>query len=263
MIENNTYQFVEIEIADRIGILYLNRPKKRNALNDQFVNELKQVLHEMEQNEKVKVVIIKAKGEAFCAGADLAYLQKLQNYSYEENLQDSLSLKELFELIYKYEKIIIAQVEGHALAGGAGIATVCDFIFSVPEAKFGFTEVKIGFVPALVSFFLIRKIGEARSRELLLTGSLISADKAKETGLINEVITSSEIGAFVSKFARKLVEETSGESIKTTRQIISEVQHLSQEEALNKLAEINAKARESKDCILGIDSFLNKRKIEW
>ena len=229
MIENNTYQFVEIEIADRIGILYLNRPKKRNALNDQFVNELKQVLHEMEQNEKVKVVIIKAKGEAFCAGADLAYLQKLQNYSYEENLQDSLSLKELFELIYKYEKIIIAQVEGHALAGGAGIATVCDFIFSVPEAKFGFTEVKIGFVPALVSFFLIRKIGEARSRELLLTGSLISADKAKETGLINEVITSSEIGAFVSKFARKLVEETSGESIKTTRQIISEVQHLSQE----------------------------------
>src|SRR5690606_14616565 len=136
-------------------------------------------------DDGVKVIIIRASGEVFSAGADLDYLQKLQTNSTQDNLEDTLALKELFYSIYTLPKMVIAQVEGHAIAGGCGLAAVCDLIFSVPEAKFGYTEVKIGFIPALVSCFLTRKLGEGRVRELLLSGELIDAQTAFDYGLIN------------------------------------------------------------------------------
>ncbi|MFN3840934.1 MAG: enoyl-CoA hydratase/isomerase family protein, partial [Cyclobacteriaceae bacterium] len=162
-------------VSNRIALITLNRPEKRNALNAELVKELTDCLEETGRDDRVKVIILKSAGEAFCAGADLAYLQQLKRNSLEENLSDSNNLKTLYTRIYTLTKPVIAQVQGPALAGGCGLATVCDFCFSVPEATFGYTEVKIGFIPALVMVFLIRKIGDGKARELLLSGNLISA----------------------------------------------------------------------------------------
>src|SRR5689334_2261149 len=174
---------IEFIVDNRIGFITLNRPEKRNALSYELIAELKEAFARAEADERAKVLVLKANGEAFCSGADLAYLQKLQGFSFEENIADSNHLKELFHQIYTLKKVVIAQVNGHALAGGCGLATVCDFSFAVPEAKFGYTEVKIGFIPAIVMVFLLRKIGEARSKQLLLSGELITADDAMRLSL--------------------------------------------------------------------------------
>jgi methylglutaconyl-CoA hydratase len=150
------FSFIKTEKHDRLFYITLDRTEKKNALNTTLVTELTQALQIAEDHEEIKMVILKAAGDVFSAGADLEYLQKLQHFSYEDNLADSGLLKELLWKIYTLKKMVIAQVEGHAIAGGCGLAAVCDFCFAVPEAKFGYTEVKIGFIPALVMVFLLR-----------------------------------------------------------------------------------------------------------
>ena len=167
--EATEYKYIQTEVSERIGYITLNRPDKRNALNFVVIRELKDAFAWMEQSSEVKVIVLRGNGKAFCAGADLDYMSKLQEYSYNENLMDSAHLMELFKQIYRLNKIVIAQIEGHALAGGCGLATLADFSFSVPEAKFGYTEVKIGFLPAIVMVFLLRKIGEGKAKQLLLS----------------------------------------------------------------------------------------------
>ncbi|MCI0751537.1 MAG: enoyl-CoA hydratase/isomerase family protein [Flammeovirgaceae bacterium] len=206
-------EFIEYNVSNRIGNITLNRPEKRNALSHELVSELTEAFSKAESDADVKVIVLKAKGEAFCAGADLAYLQQLQNNSFGENLADSTHLKKLFEKIYTLRKVVIAQVQGHALAGGCGLATVCDFVFSVPEAKFGYTEVKIGFIPAIVMFFLLRKVGEAKAKQLLLTGDLISADEAWQLGFVNKIITKENLESQVNDFAGKLISGNSAHAM--------------------------------------------------
>lgn len=256
-------KLVEYHVKDRIGVITLNRPEKRNALSQELVTDLKEAFSNAEKDDEVKVVILKANGEAFCAGADLAYLQQLQKFSYEQNLQDSNQLKELFLKIYSHPKVVIAQVQGHALAGGCGLATVCDFSYAVQEAKFGYTEVKIGFIPAIVTVFLLRKIGEAKSKELLLSGDLISAEQAQQMGLINRVVPTEKLESEVMTLAKKLVEGNSAQSMKLTKQMIAKVQSEPIGEALNYAAEMNARARGTDDCKRGIAAFLNKEKLVW
>ncbi len=256
-------KLVEYAVRSRIGLVTLNRPEKRNALSHELVAELTEAFAKAEKDEQVKVIILKANGEAFCAGADLAYLQQLQKFSFEENLQDSTYLKELFLKIYTHPKIVIAQVQGHALAGGCGLATVCDFAYAVPHAKFGYTEVKIGFIPAIVTVFLLRKIGEAKSKELLLGGELISAEQAVQIGLINGLAEPEKLETDVWEMAQKLVEGNSGQSMKLTKQMIAQVQSESLTNALNYAAEMNARARSTEDCKRGIAAFLNKEKLNW
>ncbi|MCG8384339.1 MAG: enoyl-CoA hydratase/isomerase family protein [Cytophagales bacterium] len=255
-------EFVEFDIEERIAFITLDRPGKRNALNDQMVSELKQAFTRAAQSHEAKVVVLRANGEVFCAGADLAYLQQLQQNTYEENLQDSQHLKELFYQIYTLEKVVIAQVNGHAIAGGCGLATVCDFAYASPAAKFGYTEVRIGFIPAIVKVFLLRKLGEARAKELLLTGELITALEAKEYGLINEVVET-DLAGYTRDFAKLLIEKNSGQSMGFTKKMIAEVQSKTLEEGLNYAAEMNAQARASEDCKKGIAAFLDKEKIVW
>ena len=199
--------FVEYSVKDRICTITLNRPDKRNSLNEQVVSELKQAFGQAAEDQDVKVIVLAAKGSAFCAGADLAYLQQLQQNTFEENLADSNHLKELFYQIYMHPKVVIAKIQGHAIAGGCGLATVCDFSFAVEEAQFGYTEVRIGFIPAIVKVFLLRKIGEGKAKELLLSGDLISAVEAKEFGLVNKVVKEDELDEAVGEFARKLVKK--------------------------------------------------------
>ena len=254
---------VEYSVDNRIGFITLNRPEKRNALSFEMVTELKAAFERADGDEQVKVIVLKANGESFCAGADLAYLQQLQRNSFEENLADSTHLKELFLSIYTSTKVVIAQVEGHAIAGGCGLATVCDFVFSVPEAKFGYTEVKIGFVPAIVMVFLLRKVGEQVGKEMLLTGDLYAAEIAREKGLINFVSDTKQIASDVLKFAEKMISGNSYNSMKVTKQMIADVPAMKLEEALDFAAHKNAKVRASEDCQKGIAAFLGKEKIMW
>ncbi|MCU0443154.1 MAG: enoyl-CoA hydratase/isomerase family protein [Bacteroidia bacterium] len=251
------------EVNDRVGYITLNRPEKRNALSFELVQQLKDALVVAERDENCKVIVLKANGDAFCAGADLAYLQQLQSNTFEENLADSQHLMQLFQLIYHCKKIVIAQVQGAALAGGSGLATVCDFCFATPESTFGYTEVKIGFVPAIVMVFLVRKVTEQRAKQLLLTGEVFAADKALEYGLINKVVSSEELAETVNAFAQQLCVQTSAQSVGMVKEMLAEVQQLSLEEGLHYAANMNANARATADCQKGIAAFLNKEKIKW
>jgi methylglutaconyl-CoA hydratase len=259
--ENN--QYVRYEVLDRVAWITIDRPDKRNALNFTMVSELLTAFQEAEQAENVKVCVLKANGKAFCAGADLDYLKRLQQYDFDQNLQDSSHLKSLFEWIYKMGKPVIAMVQGHAIAGGAGLATVCDFCFSVPEAQFGYTEVRIGFIPAIVSIFLIRKIGETRAKELLLSGDIVDAATAERYNMITKVVAAEEIEAHVKTFTARLCSQNSGQSMSITKKMIGDVQHFPVTEALNFAARMNARARGSEDCKRGIAAFLNKEEISW
>lgn len=250
-------------VKERVGYITLNRPEKRNALSFEFVQNIKQVFKQAEDDTNCKVIVIKANGEAFCSGADLSSLQKMQNNTFDENLADSKNLMELFAMIYQSKKVVIAQVEGAALAGGCGLATICDFCFATTDSKFAYTEVKIGFVPAIVMVFLIRKVGEQIAKKILLTAEIIDSDQAKDYQLINEVVNYDQIEEHVFNFAQKLCKQASGESLALTKQMIDEVQNKNLTDALNYAAAMNAQARQTDDCKRGINAFLNKEKLSW
>jgi len=172
-------------------------------------------------------------------------------------------LKELFHQIYTLNKVVIAQVQGNALAGGCGLVNVCDFAFSAPEVKFGYTEVRIGFIPAIVMIFLIRKVGEANARHLVLTGDLVPAQEAKRMGLVYHITEKETLDQEVSSFALRLITSNSSHALMLTKQMIASVQSMKLEDALVLASKMNANARGSDDCKKGIDAFLKKEKFNW
>lgn len=256
-------KYIKYAVTERMAFITLNRPEKSNALCYELVAELKEALDNAEGNDEVKIVILRANGNAFCAGADLDYLQTLQTFSYEQNLADSNHLMELYLKIYQLKKVVISQVHAPALAGGCGLATVCDFCFASTEANFGYTEVKIGFVPAIVMVFLVRKVGETRAKQLLLGGAIFPAQEALAMGLINFVTEGDKLADRVLEFANQLIENNSAYSMSITKQMIGKVQSLNLLEALTFASEMNAKARASDDCKKGIAAFINKEKLIW
>jgi methylglutaconyl-CoA hydratase len=257
------FKYITCVVKDRVGIITLNRPEKRNALSFELISELEVAFEKYETDNHVNVIILKANGEVFCAGADIADLQRLQTYSYEQNLADSNHLKELFLRIYTLKKVVVAQVQGPALAGGCGLATVCDFVFTVPKAKFGYPEVKIGFIPAIVMIFLLRKIGEGKAKRLLLSGDQFSAEQAFQMGMVHEIVSPDVLEKHVMDFAKRLVRTNSSHAMMLTKQMITKLYSMSLLESLSFAADMNARARESNDFKRGVASFLNKENIEW
>ncbi|MFC4872677.1 enoyl-CoA hydratase/isomerase family protein [Negadavirga shengliensis] len=255
--------YVSRKTINRIGYLTLKRPDKKNALNGQMVNEIHQSLDHFEKEDAVKVLVIRAAGDVFCSGADLGYLEQLKDFSYEENLEDSHLLRSLFEKIYRFPKVVIAQVHGAAIAGGCGLANVCDFVFATDNSEFGFPEVKIGFLPALVMVFLKEKIGTAKARQLLLTGDMINAEEALKMGMVFRVVEKKALEGEVKAFAQKLIHENSGESLASIKKMLALLPGKSLDEGLRYAAEMNARARNTDDCKKGIAAFLNKQKIQW
>lgn len=255
--------FINYHTADRVAFITLNRPEKRNALNNAVVKELTDAFARAQLDDDAKVIVLQAEGDVFCAGADLQYLQTLQANTYQENLQDSVDLKNLLLSIYACPKVVIAQVQGHAIAGGSGLVSVCDFSFASSEANFGYTEVKIGFIPAIVMVFLIRKLGEQPARQLMLSGDIISAEKAQQLGMLTQVVDEESLSATVAKFAAKMIASNSGESLAATKKMMLDISGMGVEEALSLAVEINAKTRETADCRRGIQAFLDKQKITW
>ncbi len=243
--------------------LTLNRPDKRNALSADLVTALKDALAEAATDDAVRVIVLTGAGKAFSAGADLAALGALQTASAEDNLADSRHLAGLFEAVYRHPKPIIAKVNGHAIAGGCGLAAVCDLALVAAEAKLGFTEVRIGFVPAIVSVFVLRKLGEAAARDLMLRGHLITAGEAAAVGLVTRAVAPEDLDAATGAVARELATETSGTAVALTKQLLAEVPGMGLSEALGHAASLNALARGTDDCKAGVAAFLGKTDPPW
>ena len=248
---------IKYSLENQIGIITLNRPEKRNALNPELVNQLKNKLEEIKNDREIKVLIITGEGKSFCSGADLEYLNSIKDFSSIENEKDSESLAGLFLDIYYFPVPTIAAVNGAAIAGGCGLANVCDFIIADKNnAKFGYSEVRIGFIPAIVSIFLIKKIGEGKAKQLLLTGDIIDAQNAAEIGIVDYL---AEDALSESKnFAGKLLANSSL-SMKLTKKMIAGISNLSVNEAVDYCIRLNTISRSSEDFKKGLENFLQKK----
>ena len=251
------------QLKGRVATVILNRPEKRNALSAELVAELTQWMTSLNSNQDVRVIVIRSADKPFCAGADLKYLAQLRDFSLEENEADSQALRRLFDLIYLSPKIVISQVEGPALAGGCGLATLADICVATPEATFGYTEVKIGFIPALVMVYLREKMGGGVIRDLMLTGRVLTATEAHELGLVQRLVSAEQIESVVNQTAQDLCENTSQEAVASVKEMLRVIPSMSRDEALDYAAKQNAKARGSKDCRKGIDAFLQKMPLKW
>lgn len=249
--------------ADGVLTLTLNRPDKRNALGADLVDALKKALEDASTDDHIRVVVLTGAGKVFSAGADLAALEGLQTASAEANLADSQHLAELFRAIYEHPKPVIAKVNGHAIAGGCGLAAVCDFSLVADGAKLGFTEVRIGFVPAIVSVFVLRKLGEAAARDLMLRGHLVSASEAAAIGLVTRAVSADDLDAEVDALAHELATQTSASAVALTKRLLADVPGMGLGEALGHAVQLNALARSTDDCKAGIAAFLNKTDPPW
>ena len=255
------YSTLLLEFGKERATLTLNRPDKRNAINPHMISELLTAFDEIEK-KKVRVVIMTGAGSAFCAGMDLEMLSAIAQQSPQENQDDSRRIAKLFRRIWSFPRPIIAAVNGHALAGGCGIATLCDFTLAVPEAKFGYTEVRIGFLPAIVSVFLTRQIGDKRARDLLLTGRLVEAKEAQQLGLVSEIVTPDKLLTRASELTDYLVEVSPG-SLSRAKRLLVTAAAAGVDADLERAVLENARIRCTPDFKEGIASFLEKRKPVW
>jgi len=255
------YETLLLEQSGQIATITLNRPDKRNALSQRMIGELQSALDEIEKS-KTRVVIVTGAGKSFCAGMDLESLAAIATQSAAENEEDSRRVAKMFRRIWSYSRPMIAAVNGAALAGGCGIATLCDFTLAAPEAKFGYTEVKIGFLPAIVSVFLTRQIGEKQARDLLLTGRIISAEEAKAFGLAGEIVPAGNLMQRAHELADTLI-AASPSSVMRAKRLLTSAAGPAVDHDLERAILENAHIRRTPDFKEGLASFLEKRKPVW
>ena len=253
---------VKYRVAAQVAWITLDRPEKRNALDAEMVAGLREALDRAARDD-VRVVVLEGGDRAFSAGADLAALEAMQAASPMDNAADSRRLAELFQQIYLHPRPVIAKIKKHAIAGGCGLAAVCDFSVAAEGAKFGFTEVRIGFVPAIVMVFVLRKLGETAARDLLLRGALLAAADACAAGLITRVVPEAELDAAVDALAREIASETSPTAVTLTKQMLARVPGMGLAEALDYAVQMNAFARGTDDCRAGVSAFLRKEAPPW
>jgi methylglutaconyl-CoA hydratase len=256
-----TYATVELRLEGPIATITLNRPEKRNAISFELIDDLLRALSEVAKSDAI-VLILTGAGKAFCSGMDLDSLKALLGRTPQQNLEDSQTMVQLFRTLYEFPKVTIAAVNGAAIAGGTGLALLCDFTLAVPEAKFGYTEVRIGFVPAIVSTFLLRQVGEKVARDLLLTGRLFGAEEAVSLGLVREVVPSDQLLVRARELAGLLL-ENSASSLRATKQLLTHQAGTELEARIEAAVRENAAIRTTADFREGISSFLEKRKPVW
>jgi len=247
----------------------LNRPDQRNALNAALVEELttffQKDLAEMDSYTEIdpRVVVLTGAHPVFSAGADLKSLRALRDASPMENRSDSKRLAALFESIYTLERPVIAKINGHAIAGGCGLASVCDLAYAAEDAKLGFTETRIGFVPAIVMVYVHRKVGASTLRDLMLRGRLVQASEAVDMGLINAAVPAADLDAHVQSIADEISRETSASAVALTKSMMGQIDGMGRTEAIEFAADVNAFARSTDDCMAGIEAFLDKQDPPW
>jgi methylglutaconyl-CoA hydratase len=255
------YKTIQLAYDSGVATITLNRPDKRNAISFELIDDLLHALKEVEISNAT-VLVLTGAGKAFSSGMDLDNLKALIERSPEQNLKDSETMARLFRALYEFPKVTIAAVNGAAIAGGTGLAFLCDFTLAVPEAKFGYTEVRIGFVPAIVSAFLLRQVGEKQARDLLLTGRIIGAEEAARMGLINEIVAQEKLMTRARELAVLLM-ENSPASLRATKQLLSDHARSELDLQIEAAVRENAAIRTTADFREGVVSFLEKRKPVW
>lgn len=257
------YELLHCKVDEKaVATVTLNRPEIHNAFNDQLIDELIHIFSELENDENVRLVVLTGEGRSFCAGADLNWMSSMVDYSKEENVQDSLKLARMFQVINEFKKPVIGRINGHALGGGVGLVAVCDFVITHDKAKFGFTEVRLGLVPAVISPFCIKKIGESNARAWFLSGEMFNANKAKDMGLVHEV-------ADLESFDQRVNEIIDSHLIagpkatSAAKSLIKNVLTLPREDVTEYTCHEIASKRVSDEGQQGMKALLSKTKPNW
>jgi methylglutaconyl-CoA hydratase len=256
-----SYETIVVEESGWVRTIRLNRPERRNAMTPTMQVELIAAFEDAAASA-CRVVVLEGAGESFCSGLDLSVLQRAKEKTAAEHREDAERIARLFRTLYELPKATIAAVHGAAVAGGTGLATICDFTLATAAAKFGYTEVRIGFVPAVVSAYLVLQIGEKRARDLLLTGRLFDAAEGYRVGLVSEVVAAEELGARVKALA-EVLSANSPESVRATKRLLAAQSKDWLDAAISLAMEANARARETADFYEGVTAFLEKRKAVW
>lgn len=259
---NDQFQTILYNIEKNTARVTFNRPEVHNAFNDTMINELAIVFDDIDKNKDIRVVVLTGAGKSFCAGADLNWMRRVKDYSYEDNLKESLDLAEMLYKIYASPKPTIARVNGAAIGGGTGLVAVCDIAIAAVSAKFSFSEVKLGLIPACISPYVLKKCGEGKCREFFLTGERLTAEKACAAGLLNAVVPLEEIDSTVGDVVNQLI-SSGPEAIKKCKELLHSVPTLSFDDVKKYTAEVIAQLRVSKEGQEGMAAFLEKRKPRW
>ncbi len=259
---SNKLETIKYRIDKKVARITLNRPDVHNAFNDMLISEVSSVFDEISTDREIRVVMITGEGKSFCAGADLNWMRRVKDYSYNENLKESLELADMFYKIYSSPKPTIARVNGAAIGGGTGFVAVCDIAIAADTAKFSFSEVKLGLIPACISPYVVKKCGEGKCREFFLTGERLTAERAYNAGLVNRVVSLEQLDEYVEELIRSLV-SSGPEAIAKCKELLDRVTDMEFGQARSYTAEVIAKLRMSDEGQEGMAAFLEKRKPKW
>ena len=258
----NEYENVLLKFEPPVARIVLNRPEVRNAFNEKLISELYDVFWELKENEGVRLIVVTGEGKSFCAGADLNWMRSVMNYDFEQNYAETLKLAKLMNLIYRHPKPVIARVNGAAIGGGVGLASACDIVIASDKAVFGLSEVKLGLVPAAISPYVIARIGEARARELFITGERISAAKAYDINLVNQIAPLEKLDEEV-EIKIETILKNGPNAVKAAKELIYQAVSSNLDDLEKYTAKLIAELRLSEEAQEGMSAFLEKRKPKW
>lgn len=257
------YNTIEFELVSRIGTVWLNRPDKHNAMNEEMIEEIIDCFQSLNDMEEVRIAVLRGRGKSFCAGADLNYMKGIAEFGFEENYQDSLHLAKCFNTIYTCRKPTIAVVQGAAIGGANGLLAACDFVYCTDDTKFAFAEVKLGIAPATISPYVVKRIGEYGARDLMLTGKRFHGKEAEAYRLVNKSVAEEEIDDVVNKTIKILL-SSGPDAMAACKDLIYNISNkYSFEESIDYTARLIADLRASEEGQEGMAAFLEKRKPKW
>jgi len=256
------YSIIKIDLRGQVVRVILNRPDVRNAFNETMISEISRAFKIINSHPDLRIVVLTGEGNAFCAGADLNWMKGVINYSYEENLQDSQNLAQMFELMSACPLPLIARVNGPAIGGGTGMVAVCDIVIASEKAVFSLSEVKLGLVPACISPYVIRRMGDKNCREYFLTGERLTAEKALTAGLVNQVVPESKLDEAVEQLISRLI-SSGPKALAWCKQLLAKVPSMNEKDAGAYTAEVITRLRMSEEGQEGMKAFFEKRKPKW
>jgi methylglutaconyl-CoA hydratase len=262
MTSSSAYKTIRFEERDRVARVILDRPDVRNAFNNIMISEVADVFREINSRKDLRVVVLTGEGESFCAGADLNWMKDVLAYTYEENLEDSKKLAGMFHLMFTCPLPTIARVNGPAIGGGCGMAAVCDIVIASDKATFSLSEVKLGLVPACISPYVIRRMGDKNCREYFLTGERMEAGKARESGLVNEVVPADKLDEAVNSRVSQLL-SSGPDALAWCKQLLAKAPDIPEDQVGNYTAEVIARLRMGDEGQEGMRAFFEKRKPKW
>lgn len=256
------YRYLELEEEGRIVTLILNNPDIHNAFNEIIIKELQDCIKSLSEDPSFSIIVLTGRGKSFCAGADLKWMKKMVDFTREENIADSKELADMFEAFYKCPKPIIGRINGSAIGGGVGLVAICDMAVASDEAKFAFSEVKLGIIPAVISPYVVPKIGLSYARELFLTGQKFDAQKAMEVGLVHYVLPKDKLDDKVNEIT-KLLLSSGPQAMAESKELLRRIQYMEANDYKNYTIEKISDLRASDEGQEGIGAFLSKRKPNW